>query len=287
MGYGGDNCDKAKSLSEYCDNDSSIDDDGIILQFVLDKSKDSEYKKIISCAKDVIRNLPQGTLTPVLFHPHQYSYAEIETHINPQKYRKDNTPMFTYLKTTQDQIENKTISQGQLNMLSYLYTNGQLSSYFGGVSSIHDTYNADNSLSEVLITMSDDQGGNKNEKFNSQYGNSFKETKMTIGSDHMKHFASKDNYHAKWDFSKNGKSCGNRAFMKKIKNKLCAVLSDFEASSRADQTSTRRRRAMLNEKRKYDIEMMQKMENEKAAGRYSLEYGVDWNRFDDIMAEFD
>merc|ERR1712066_151520 len=125
--------------------------------------------------------------------------------------------------------------------------------------------------------MSDDEGGNKDEKFASQYGSSFTETKMTIGVEHMKNFASKDKYHAKWNFKKHD-TCGSYAFMQKVKTRLCRVLGDFVENHRSDQ---RQKRAMFAEKRKYDIEMMEKMNNEKAAGRYSLEYGVDWNRFNE------
>ena len=278
------NCDLPKSLEEYCGKPTTAP--GLILHINMDKSEGSKYAKIANCASGLLKNLPLKTVTTMMFMPSPYDFATTES-MNAQNTTGSNKKAISYINEVVGKIRTGETSQGNYDIDNawYVYMlNMKVDQYFetGNV-----LYNP-NLKHTVQLTFTDQQDDLEAKGISTDsYGSNFNSNIVVASSENMNSLTDSTENFIEHDWSKD---CDQK-FYNILKKTICASVADFEKEdeeSRSDggnkkrrEASLRNKRMAMHQKRKYDIEINEKMQREKRSGRFSLEFADDWETADE------
>jgi hypothetical protein len=279
------NCDVPQSLADYCGKETSAP--GLIFHINMDKSEGSNYGKIAECASGLLNNLPLKTVTTMMFMPSPYDFATTDS-MNSQNTEGSNKNAISYINEVTGKIESGETSQGKYDIDNpwYVYMlNMKVDQYF---ETGNELYNSDNLKHTVQLTFTDQQDNLAKIGVNTDsYGSNFNSNIVVASSQNMRVLTGAEEDFIKHDWST---ACDHK-FYRTVKKSICASVAAFEEKSdpsRSDggnkkrrEASLRNKRMAMHQKRKYDIEINEKMQREKRSGRFSLEFADDWDTADE------
>merc|ERR1712173_257747 len=207
--------------------------------------------------------------------------------MDPQHNNGDNTNMTKFLDDAMQKLDDGSLNRNPWNhddnfgyQFSW-YMMANRAKYY--IQQVGDIYNKGNKKHTVMLTFvdQDHQWTAENTK---AYRNVPVESSLVFASkNHMKNLAKDKDLFFKRNW---GTDKCDFAFYDQIREKICADVKKFEEDNEEDSRGdvTRKRRE-LAKKLKIEVEMNEKMQREKRAGRYSLEFADDWETADEDVLD--